>query len=130
MRNANALIAASSASPSVRQYIHGLYNGQVSIPGAAAVPDYVPHSWRPQNRSFYLDVVRKNCVMCHLNGPPNLDFTTASNFFDNRALVHNSVCKARSMPHAEVPFKRFWTEDTGNIYVPGLFATLLGFPSC
>lgn len=130
IRSANALIAASSASPSVRRYIHGLYNGQVSITGAAAVPDYVPHSWRQQNRSFYLDVLRKNCVMCHLNGPPNLDFTTASNFFANRSLIHRSVCTAKSMPHAEVPFKRFWTEDTGNIYLPGFFATLLGFPSC
>jgi hypothetical protein len=68
IRGANALVASSSPSLCVRQYIHGLYNGAVAA-GAAAVPDYVPNSWAQQNRAFYLDVMRKNCVMCHHGRP-------------------------------------------------------------
>jgi hypothetical protein len=30
----------------------------------------------------------------------------------------------------EVPFNRFWTENTGPIFVPGLLAARLGYPSC
>jgi hypothetical protein len=126
----NARIYAASTNPAVRRYIYGLYGGRTDVPNAAALQNYVPHSWQQQNQSFYLDVLRPNCVMCHLATRPTLDFTTSTNFFGNAATVHKSVCVDRSMPHAEVPFKRFWTEDTGNIHVPGLVATLLGFKSC
>lgn len=130
VRQINQNIYATSSSQAVRRYIYGLYGGRIDVPGATAVQNYVPQSWQQQHGSFYLDVLRPNCVMCHLAGPANLDFTTQSNFFGNGAAVHRSVCVDRSMPHAELPFKRFWTEDTGNIYVPGLLATLLGYPSC
>lgn len=129
-RQMNAMVYAASTNPAVRRYVYGLYGGSQDVANAPAVQNYVPQSWRQQNPSFYLDVLRPNCVMCHLAARPSLDFTTQSNFFGNAAAVHNSVCVQRTMPHAEVPFKRFWTEDTGNIFVPGLVATLLGFKSC
>ncbi len=130
VRRINETVFLTTPSASVRRYIHGLYGGRVAIQGALPVTDYAPQSWQQQHRSFYLDVVRKNCVMCHLNGPPSLDFTESVNFFGNKDLVYAAVCGSKSMPHAEPAFNRFWMEDTGNIYVPGLLAALLGRQSC
>jgi hypothetical protein len=48
----------------------------------------------------------------------------------NKAAVRSSVCVARSMPHAETPFKRFWTSGSGTVSGPGWFAAALGFDSC
>lgn len=40
------------------------------------------------------------------------------------------VCGAHTMPHAEVPFKSFWLKNTGALYLPGLLAAQLAYPSC
>lgn len=48
----------------------------------------------------------------------------------NRDLIYSAVCRQKIMPHAEIPFRYFWTEDTGVVYLPGLLATGLGYPSC
>ena len=68
--------------------------------------------------------------MCHLAAPPSWNFASWSNFQDNAALIKVAVCNAHTMPHAEIQFKSFWTKDTGALYLPGLLATTLGFPSC
>jgi hypothetical protein len=59
-----------------------------------------------------------------------LNFFIAGNFLNNKDLIHTAVCKARSMPHAETPFIRFWTSGAGVVSGPGWFAGVLGFPSC
>ena len=45
-------------------------------------------------------------------------------------IIRASVCVNYTMPHGELQFKDFWTKDTGPMYVPGLLAASLGFPSC
>jgi hypothetical protein len=47
-----------------------------------------------------------------------------------KAQIHSAVCTTRSMPHSELPFKNFWTKDTGALFVPGMLAAALGYPSC
>jgi hypothetical protein len=59
-----------------------------------------------------------------------MNFLSAGNFLQFKDLIYTSVCQSKAMPHAEVPYGRFWTEDTGPIYVPGLLAARLGFASC
>jgi hypothetical protein len=44
--------------------------------------------------------------------------------------IYSAVCIQHSMPHAEYPFKTFWTKDTGPVFVPGLLAAALGYASC
>jgi hypothetical protein len=135
IRVINALVRQTYSSPAVAAYVEGLYGGvvngrrMVDVPGTPAIPSYVPQGWATQ-RSLYLDFVKKDCAMCHLAGQANLNFLTAGNLLANKTLVHAAVCSARSMPHAEVAFKRFWTSGSGTVSGPGWFAAALGFESC
>lgn len=135
IRVINALIRQTYSSPAIAAYVEGLYggvvNGQrmVDVPGTPAIPSYVPQGWATQ-RNLYLDFVKKDCAMCHLAGQANLNFLSAGNLLANKNLVHAAVCGARSMPHAEVAFRRFWTSGSGAASGPGWFAAALGFDSC
>jgi hypothetical protein len=127
IRNANAVILRSNPSPAVAAYIRGLYNGTEAT--GAAIEPYVPAAWS-QHSSIYLSIVKPNCAMCHL-AQTNLTFMSAAQVMQNKALVYNSVCgPAKTMPHAEVPFVKFWTQDTGALFMPGVFALWLGYQSC
>ena len=129
IRKINALILMSGASEAVAKYINGMYGGNALIAGAVAAPNYVPPGWAT-DANFYTGLVKKNCAMCHLAVQNGTDFLSVGNFLQFKDLIYNSVCKAKAMPHAEVPYARFWTEDTGPVFVPGLLAARLGFPSC
>ncbi len=129
IRKINLMVANSSASAAVKNYVYGLYNGAVAQPGAQAVSDYVPAGWAPQ-AGFYRSVVRPYCAMCHLAAPAHVSFSSWGNFQQNAAAIHTAVCKTRTMPHAEIAFTQFWLKDTGALFLPGLLATTLGFPSC
>ena len=129
IRTVNQMIVNSDPQSAVAAYIRGLYNGAVNQPGAQAQADYVPHGWAPQ-AGFYRSVVKPYCAMCHIAGPSYLNFASWQNFDDNKALIHAAVCRAKTMPHAELQFNAFWTQDTGPIYTPGLLAATLGYPSC
>ena len=137
IRRINSLIRQRYSSPAIAAYIEGLYGGfagsrrLVDEPGTRAMPGYVPPGWGTvTERRLYLDFVKKDCAMCHLAGPQHLNFLSANNMLANKNLVHAAVCGARSMPHAEVPFKRFWTSRVGAESGPKLFAAALGFQSC
>ncbi len=129
IRKINLIVRNSSPSAAVRAYINGLYNGAVAQPGATAVANYVPAGWAEQ-AGFYRQVVKPYCAMCHLAAPANVSFSSWSNFQQNAPAIHTVVCKTRTMPHAEIPFVQFWLKDTGALYLPGLLAATLGFPSC
>ena len=129
IRRINERILRSTVSAPVAAYIQGMYGGQAMVAGGRAAPNFVPSGWAA-DANFYLGVVKKDCQMCHLTTRPGLDFLSAGNFRANKALVFAAVCQAKSMPHAEVPYRHFWQQDTGVLYVPGLLATWLGYPSC
>jgi hypothetical protein len=129
IRKINHMIRDAQQGTAIAQYLNGLYNGAIGTVGALAQPDYVPASWAPQ-AGFYRQVVRPYCAMCHLAGPPSWNFASWQNFQDNSALIYADVCAAHTMPHAEVPFKSFWTKETGSVYLPGLLAATIGKPSC
>ena len=129
------MIRRTYSSPAVAAYIDGLYGGTdgslhlVDVPSTQAIPNFVPSGWNSQ-RSLYLDFVKKDCAMCHLAGPPELNFLSAGNFMSNKDLIYTAVCRARSMPHAETAFVNFWTRQSGAVFGPGWFAAALGFSSC
>jgi hypothetical protein len=68
--------------------------------------------------------------MCHLAAPAQWNFASYGNFLGNKGLIYADVCGAHTMPHAEVPYKSFWLKNTGALYLPGLLAAQLGYPSC
>lgn len=129
IRKINRMIHDAQPGTAIAQYLNGLYHGAIGTVGTVSQPDYVPASWAPQ-AGFYRQVVRPYCAMCHLAGPPSWNFASWQNFEDNSALIYADVCVAHTMPHAEVPFKSFWTKQTGVLYLPGLLAAAIGKPSC
>jgi len=129
LRQLNLMIRDSKPQSAIAQYLNGLYSGALATPGTKAVPDYVPASWSAQ-AGLYRSVVRPYCAMCHLAAQPSWNFASWANFEGNKALINADVCSAHIMPHAEVPFKGFWTKETGSMYLPGLLAASLGYPSC
>jgi hypothetical protein len=129
IRRINEMIAKSGSAPSVVAYINGLYGNQVSLAGRTAIPDFVPSGWRDEP-GFYRSVVRPYCATCHMAAPESWNFATMSNFKDNSALIEAAVCKAHTMPHAELQYKAFWLKDTGPVYTPGLLATFLKLQGC
>jgi hypothetical protein len=96
---------------------------------AKATDDFVPSGWSAQ-AGLYRQVVRPYCASCHLAQQPAYSFSSWGNFQGNAALIQAAVCTSHSMPHAEVPFKEFWTKNTGALYLPGLLSASLGYPSC
>jgi hypothetical protein len=130
MRKINWIIANSNSSPAISAYVQGLYNGAPNQPGAHAQPDYVPAGWAPQ-AGLYRQAVRPYCTMCHLAQPNgSYNFASWGNFQSYAGLIRASVCGAHTMPHSELQFTSFWLKDTGALYLPGLLAASLGFPSC
>ncbi|HTL06299.1 MAG TPA: fibronectin type III domain-containing protein [Gemmatimonadales bacterium] len=129
IREINLIIANSDPTSAVAAYIRGLYNGAVAQYGARAQPDYVPAGWAAQ-AGFYRQIVRPYCATCHLAAPTQWNFASWGNFQSNAGLIRAAVCGAHTMPHSELQFKAFWTKDTGPLYLPGLLAATLGFPSC
>ncbi len=131
LRTINLMIHNSDPNSPIAAYIRGLYNGAPAQPGARATPDYVPAGWA-QQPGFYRAIVRPYCALCHLATPKqdNYNFASWGNFLGNGPLIRASVCAAHTMPHNELQYRAFWTKDTGPLYLPGLLAATLGFPSC
>jgi hypothetical protein len=129
IRTINSLIVNSDPTSAIATYIRGLYGNAVNVPGTHATPDYVPQSWSPQ-AGFYRQVVRPYCTTCHLAAPSSWNFASWGNFQSNATLIKIAVCNAHTMPHSELQYKAFWTKNTGPLYLPGLLAATLGFPSC
>jgi hypothetical protein len=127
--NMAILMSAPPPPPAIANYINELYNGTPFASGMAARTRFVPAAWA-QEASIYTSIVKPHCVMCHLAARTEINFTSAGNFLRNKAGIHATVCSGRSMPHAEVPFRAFWTTDTGPIFLPGFLALRLGYQSC
>ena len=129
IRKINQYVVGSAPSAAVAAYINGLYGGKVGVAGTKAIDDYVPSGWSAQP-GLYRQVVRPYCSTCHMAADPGYSFASWGNFQGNAALIRASVCATHSMPHAEIPFKEFWTKNTGALYLPGLLAASLGYDSC
>lgn len=89
----------------------------------------MPAGWQAQ-AGLYRHVVRPYCSMCHLAASSDLNLASWGNFQSNAGRIKYAVCSAHTMPHSELQFKEFWLKDTGPLYLPGLLAQALRFPSC
>ena len=107
IRQLNAAVLLSQPAPAVAEYVKGLYGG-VPDRGAAAQQNYVPAAWSQQSELF-LNVVKSNCLMCHLATPVAVTFESADKFLQNSSAIYADVCTSHVMPNAEVPYQRTWT---------------------
>jgi hypothetical protein len=122
-----AVFTSPGVAPGVLQYITDLYGGRQAVPGTAADDNRVPSGWTTQP-GLYQNVYRPYCATCHsaLTGP--LGFQSWGDLLREKARVKTAVCGG-AMPHAEVPFLRFWTRG-GNLLLPGALLTALGVSGC
>jgi hypothetical protein len=144
----NQAVMASVPSPAVSRYVMGLYgadprqlarqypvgNGTSMWTKLDGSPyngtpwpnlNFLPPGWT-QQADLYKNTIKPYCTMCHLATPANLDFTVPNNFYQNKDVIYTEVCSGHSMPHAEFPYKTFWTKDTGQVFLPGILAGALG----
>lgn len=125
----NKQILDTSPPASVVRYLYGVYGGNPQRVGATVNKDYVPAGWS-NNQGLYRQVIRPYCISCHLNTPGGVDLSSEASAMQWRAQIVASVCDAHSMPHAEEPFKDFWTRDTGSVFLPGLLSAAFGGGDC
>lgn len=134
-RQLNSLVkktGPNKANPNnpIVEFIDGLYSdGTVDTPGTAANNRYVPTDWLAQ-QSVYNIVIKPYCRTCHIAMGPANDWTKRTQFIASKPSIQNSVCNLHDMPHAEVPFLKFWTSSP--VYVPGYLEdqSVLGVTGC
>jgi hypothetical protein len=86
---------------------------------------YVPASWAGKE-DVYRQVIKPYCRTCHLAVRPDV-IASAQQFQAQAPRVQAVLCSIGSMPHAEVPFKKFWAST--NPYAPALLKTMVNL-SC
>jgi hypothetical protein len=108
------------------KFINSLYQtgpGGVNGAGNTAGAAVTPAGWLgqpqanppvPGHDTTYQFVTKPYCQMCHMALAENLDFTTYTNFSGASGLINADVCTGtgRPMPHAQVPFEKFWKTTT------------------
>lgn len=91
--------------------------------GAAGLNALNPGSW-PTNQALYDDVVRPVCRTCHVAAPFNsagLTWDTLAKMTAESPSIQSQVCGPGSasphhqMPHAQVPYNRFWQGNLESI---------------
>jgi hypothetical protein len=126
IRAINAMMLNSrTMTPTMAAYVNGMYNGAV----AQANDAFIPPGWTAQ-AGLYRDIVRPYCASCHMAQTGYLAFATWNDFLASKVRIQQSVCVARSMPHAEVPYQKFWTAGGSTVFLPGVLSASLGYPKC
>ncbi len=115
-RMQNLMVKSSlTASAGIVRTINLLYPRGVQTPGLAALNDQIPPGWQGQGHDdVYLYVVRPYCRSCHQAQTPyasQYEWSTYQQFADAAGLIGGDVCGSHVMPHAEVPFFKFWQLD-------------------
>jgi hypothetical protein len=113
-RQLNAFVRAQSQIPdAARELIDGWYHRAVNTPGQKFDGSFVPTGWTrtPADTRVYNDVIKPYCRTCHVVQGffSALDFHSAYDADNLRALVLANVCSLHRMPHAQQTLRRFWT---------------------
>lgn len=128
LRKLNALVMDTGPIQGIKDYIDLVYGTQggaskVYNTGTIANWDQVEDSYiNAGDSDWYEDVYRPYCRGCHM-ATDLFDFSNPAVF---KSAFSFRVCPppgndARSMPHAEVPFKKFWASEA-----PQMIETELG----
>jgi hypothetical protein len=104
IKQVNSLLLPAIRNGEAGSLIEGLYGG-AGLPRATQRADFVPADWLSQ-AEFYLDVLAPSCRGCHLNVEDEL--LSFSGFVDQIPDTRERVFGDHSMPHALLPYRRFW----------------------
>lgn len=101
--------------PIVR-FVNSLYQtgpGGVNGIGNAAGAAVTPAGWQGHDTTYQW-ISKPYCQLCHMALGENLDFTTFNSFKNLNGPINADVCTgtSRPMPHAQVPFEKFWKTRT------------------
>jgi hypothetical protein len=133
-RKLNALVkgtnpnATNTHNPIVT-FIDGMYGNAVATPGTHANDSWVPAGWATKPNVY--DVFKRTCRTCHLAVPETFDFTSYQQLVAYKtSSVSIDLCSSHSMPNAEVPYRKFWTQTT--VFLPGYWSdpSVLGITGC
>jgi cytochrome c5 len=115
-RKLNALVNDTSPAPAIADFINKTYNNAVQTPLTPATDNYLPQGWDPNQvpipaaaKDLYNSVYRQYCRMCHM-ASRTAPFLTFLDFKGAATRIEEKVCQSTDMPHAQVPFLRFWED--------------------
>jgi len=110
LRELNKIVKDTNPSGNaIQSLIDGLYPCGVGTSGCDAVDTpFSPGGWS-SNVPLYQTITRPYCRTCHV-AQPSLDWTQASQW--GSFLTYAICTNPRLMPHAEVPFKKFWLSQS------------------
>jgi hypothetical protein len=111
IQKVNLHVLDSNPSPAVAEYINGLYDGTPRQDRMRADDNYVPQGWAT-HAPFYRAVIKPYCITCHLAAPANVNLMSYANMMRNAAAIFADVCQNHAMPHAELTYRRFWSDST------------------
>ncbi|MFL5403689.1 MAG: hypothetical protein ACJ8BF_12800 [Gemmatimonadales bacterium] len=118
-RKLNAMVKSTGPNASnpdnpIVTFIDGMYGNAVLTPGTHASDQWVPAGWSAKPNVY--DVFKRTCRTCHLASNQTFDFMTYRALADFQGIIRSDVCTGKTMPHAEVPYRKFWTQST--VYLP------------
>ena len=107
-------------------YIDGTYGNNVATPGATPSDNWVPAGWAAKPNVY--DAFKRTCRTCHLAVREAVDFTSYNQL--NIVRMSQLMCASKLMPHAEVSYRKFWTQTT--VYLPAYWSdpSVLGVTGC
>jgi hypothetical protein len=114
-RKLNALVNDTEPAPAIAEFINRTYTNAVQIPLTPATDKNPPPGWDhdtdpmiPESaKDLYNSVYRQYCRMCHM-ASHTAPFLTFADFKSAAPRIEEKVCQSTDMPHAQVPFLRFW----------------------
>jgi hypothetical protein len=115
-RKLNAMVKLMNTSPAIVEMIDAMYPQGVGNQGSIASDTQVPTGWISQP-NLYKNFFTPYCRGCHV-ASATFPFRTYQEFKSLAPTIRADVCRAHSMPHAEVPFKRIWTPALGILLSP------------
>ncbi len=128
IRQINEIVLSSNPAPAVVAQIDALYSGTPRVAQTRANNMGVPTGWRSEP-NIYRQVIEPYCASCHFSMQGTLSLGSVADARSQRDAIQQTTCSTYTMPHSEMQFRRFWTEG-GNVSLPGLLSTWLGFNTC
>jgi len=109
------VLSPGNRSVAIQNLINGMYQDMVDVPGTIPIDDFVPlpgtsglaTGWQAYPE-MYERVVRPYCRGCHI--AMSIDFLDYEEFVVYHDDIETAVCASRAMPHAEVPYEKFWQD--------------------